>query len=185
MAASVDTYLTLDDAKIQLRCDDNGPEIRKAVNTAIADAVSYLSAKTELPLIDHDVKHDHYPPRQSQAPLIVRLAFVKGVKALAYWSTVGSLRLAPDGHINPRGGLGRVEAHGEHVLVYPPADGWPAMLPGSPINLILNIGHTPNDVDLPHVRRAVIIATREFFEGASSVAARRALDVIAGPLTQY
>ena len=99
MAVSTDTYLTLADAKIQLRIDDDGPEITLAAESAIAAAVSYVSKITGLPLLDAD--------------------FV------------------------------------------------------------------PAPADMPVIQRAVIIAAREFFEGASSVAARRALDVIAGALKRF
>ena len=104
MAVSTDTYLTLADAKIQLRIDDDGVAgdggvVTVAVESAIESAVGYVAKITGLPLMSAD--------------------------------------------------------------------------------------YTASAEDVAVIERAVIIAAREFFEGASSVAARRALDVIAGPLKRY
>ena len=100
MATSAD-YLTLEDAKVQLRIDDDGlagdgSVMTLAVESAISAAIAYISKTTGLALLDAD--------------------------------------------------------------------------------------YTAPPTDLPVIQRAVIIAAREFFEGATSIPRRSAVDKISAPL---
>ena len=70
-------------------------------------------------------------------------------------------------------------------FLYPPEDGWPDFLFKSYIYVTANVGYTIAGEGVDPVRRAVIMATREFYENASQVAAQRALDTTLNPIIRY
>ena len=75
MATSAD-YLTLADAKVQLRIDDagvagDGSVMTLAVESAISAAIAYVGKSTGLPLLSAD-----YTPAPADLPLIQRAVIV-------------------------------------------------------------------------------------------------------------
>ena len=180
MAATATDVVSLAEIKAELRIGvDDHDEL---LTSQIAAAVSFVSREIDAPLLD--VTETIYVPRPLRLrPVTFRARAAKVVEAVEYWTASSSLRMPPDGRIDGAH-LGRREFDDVAVVVYPPVDGWPEVLPGSMLVVEVVRGI---DIDASNqaLKQAVILAVRQFYDGYREIRPTEAFFALIAPFRRY
>lgn len=182
MAATALDVLSLEDARLQCRADD-GAENDALLTSAVMNAVSYVSRRTGIPLIDVSKIFNVVPGTNDT--LVIPAADVKRIASIQYWRPgTGALRLAPAGSVNVAT-IGRVEdLKNGCTRIWPPAAGWPARLQGSCFVVEATVGFDIDD-ESEALRQAVILMTRVFFENPDRIESDFAVSALIEPWIRY
>ena len=145
----------------------------------IAGGVSFVSRHLRAPLVDRAEVFYCARPAGSAPPLVLPTGGVRSVGSVKYWTADGSLREAPDGSIDVDT-LGRLVAR-RGFEIHPPADGWPLVLGGSLIEIMLTRGmDTP-----PALRSAVVLCVRQLYDGYREIRPTEAFYALMKPWRAY
>ena len=179
MAANALDIVSLDTIKLELRIPSGETSHDTLLTSHIANAVSLVARHLRVPLLDRTEGFRCSRPTDSATPIILPTRGVRSVGSVKYWTAGGSLREAPDGSIAVDT-LGRlVEYMG--FVIYPPADGWPAVLDNSLIEIVLTRGQdTP-----PALRSAVVLCVRQFYDGYIEIRPNAAFFSLIRPFRSY
>ena len=164
MATEVTDILTLADARIQLGVDDGIPDVDTRVIRALTSAVGYIEKETGVPLIE---KPETFVVsiRGNDLPAILPRKYIKSVDEVRYWQSGQEMREEPSGTVEIAD-LGRMEeiTYRDYTLVWPPAGGWPMRLYGSEFRFGVTMEYELNRTKDEHLRQAVILMTRVFYD---------------------
>ena len=181
MAANALDIVDLVTMKTELRIPDPGEASEHDVllTGQIAAAVSFVSRFLRVPLVDQDEQFYCSRPSSSSAPIILSTDGVRSVSSIKYWTVGSALREAPGGSINVNT-LGRLVEYCGYVI-YPPAAGWPLILDGSVIEIVVKRGQ-----DTPEaLRAAVILCVRQFYNGYRRIRPTEAFFAMVRPFQDY
>ena len=162
MADSALQVVSVAEAKRTLRVADSDDDT--LITACIEAGVSYVIKKSNIPLIDRTVELEATRPAKVSDPICLwTQRFIKSVDSAVYFAPDDAFRDAPGGSI-ASADLGRVELAPLGTVVYPPADGWPAIKSSSKFEFTVTAGFDI-DENSKALRQAVILAAREFYEG--------------------
>lgn len=154
--------------ELRLPVDDTADDA--TLTEQLTDAVSYVSAIVDAPLLDKiEVFYTPAPGAASIFPIRFRRHAVRAVTGIRYWTTDGELRLDPDGVI-AQTSLGRFSQSSRRDScneIYPPSDGWLGALDDTcyEVSIRRSLIDDTNRADTAPLERAVILVVREFFNG--------------------
>ena len=179
MATNALDIVSLATMKSELRIPAAESEHDTLLTGQIAGAVSFVSRHLRAPLVDRAEVFRCSRPGDSAAPIVLPTYGVRSVGSVRYWTTGAPLREAPDGSIDVDT-LGRLVAR-RGFEIYPPADGWPLVLGGSLIEIMLTRGmNTP-----PALRSAVVLCVRQFYDGYREIRPTEAFWALMRPFRSY
>ena len=161
MADSAIQVVSVAEAKRTLRVTDSDDDT--LITACIEAGVSYVMRRANIPLIDRTVEIEATRPAKVADPVCLWQRFIKSVDSVVYFETDDAFRDAPGGSI-ASADLGRVELAPLGTVVYPPADGWPAIKSSSKLEFTVTAGFDI-DENSKALKQAVILAAREFYEG--------------------
>lgn len=183
MVATALDVLSLDEARHQCRVDEVSAALDLLVTSAITNAVSYVSRRTGIPLVDVSKIFNVVPATNTY--LDIPVADVKEIESISYWQPgTGELRLAADGAIDVAT-LGRIEdLRNGCTRIWSPAGGWPTRLEGSCYVVQAKIGFDIG-IESESLRQAVILMTRVFFENPDFFESDFAVNALIEPWIRY
>ena len=123
------------------------------------------------PILDATKEITALAPATPEGPVWLRQRFVRSVVALRYWTPDGRRAAAPDAMIE--GAVMQATLGETEVVIWPPGQDyrWPAMLEDAPVAVTLQCGlDMESDLNRTVIRRAIILAAREFQFGAREIA---------------
>ncbi|WP_425154701.1 hypothetical protein [Candidatus Palauibacter sp.] len=179
--ATADTagVVTVEEVKRELRTEDySGHD--DTVEAQIAAAAAFVGGEIGVPLADaHSTVRAR--PETGNRPIVFDARGLKRVDRVRYWTPAAELRDDPDGAIEAAefgrtvraGRLGR--GHG----LYPPAAGWPDVLPGSLLDVEVVRGVDAGD--LPALKQAVIMCVRQLYGGHREIRPTEAFYALIAP----
>ena len=166
----------LADMRLQLRASDTSDN-NSIITANIKAAVGWLIKETGRPILRVTETYSHRPC-PGKAPLLIRRQNVTAVTELKYWDADDDdLRSNPTGSITTFGRLLLYPTR-PHLCayLYPEDDEeFPKVLDGSVYELTLTRGI---DFALPEaesLKQALILVTREFYEGRREIASNSAI----------
>ena len=175
MAANALDIVSLAMMKSELRIPAAEVSHDTLLTSQIQNAVSFVSRPLRVPLLDRAEGFRCSRPSYSATPIILPTDGVRSVGSIKYWLPDGSLREAPGGTI-ALDTLGRLVDYCGFVI-YPPADGWPAVLDGSLIEIVVTRGmDTP-----PALRSAVVLCVRQLYDGYREIRPTEAFYALMSP----
>ena len=185
MAETAIEVVTLETMRRELRisADDQSQDAR--ITEKIGEAVDFVSERTGLPLLDVTETLYECPYGVDYSILPLRVRDVLSITEIKYWETTQKLREDPTGEVEVDT-LGRLFATCEDeslgFFVYPPADGWPTRLANSLFQVKVVRGL---ETIAPGIKSAVILATRQLFEGFREVRPTNAMFTFMAPHVRY
>ena len=181
--------LSVSQAAYALRIDDDlgtseaPSEAAQELERSINAAVQYCERYADKPLTDRTTVYNVNRPAVSEYPLYVPTIYVKSVAGIRFWLTTQKLREEPSGAVliayadpdspqDDEDPIGRIEAHRDRTAIWPPSNGWPAVLTDSSMVVTVVEGF-PDATDanpdpiggLDGVRKAVQVLTGINYEG--------------------
>ena len=179
MARTALDIVSLAMMKAELRIPAAEIEHNTLLTGQIAAAVSFVSRHLRAPLLDRVEVFRCWRPGDSTAPIVLPTGSVRYVGSVKYWTPGRALREAPDGAIDVDT-LGRVVAL-SGFQIYPPVGGWPLVLGGSLIEIMLTRGmDTP-----PALRAAVVLCVRQLYDGYREIRPTEAFYGMLRPYRSY
>ncbi len=181
MATEAIEVVSLEEMKAELPAASHREE---ALKVQIASAVSFVSRLIEAPLVD--ITETIHIPRPADAhwPLAFRALAVKSVDKVEYWTPSGNLREDPDGTAIENAQLGRLVSRNRDNTLYPPGEGWPDILPDSPLVLTVTRGLEFGD-EHKALKQAVILLVRQFYDGFNEMRPTSAVFALIAPWRRY
>lgn len=184
MATEATEILSVADAKSRvLRVD--GDDNDALVLTAIKAAVSDVSLRTGLPLIDRS-KIFTVIPNGTKEPLLLNSLYVRQVTEVMYWGPNQALRERPAGVV-ATADLGRIDPieYARFTEVWPPVDGWPQRLAGTDFRITATVGYDIPDEEGESLVQAVALLTRHFYESPDYLEAEFAINSLLARWIDY
>ena len=189
MAADALEIVSLDEIKTELRLGGEDEASRTAhdahdtiLKGQIGAAVSFVSRLISAPLVDV-TETIHVRAPSADAPLVIALPYVKAVESVKYWTPDGDLRDEPDGEIDVTT-LGRKRSFERRYWVWPGANGWPKVLPGSLLAAEIKRG-IDIAAETRALKQAVIVCVRQFYEGYREIRPTEAFYALIDPWRRY
>ena len=172
MAAAIEV-VTLDRAKTELRLGGDTDESRTdftehdALLTGhIRASVAFVEHQTSRAIVERDETVTERRPWEEN-PVIVGLTDILSILSVSYWTPDAALRAAPDGSIavNDLGRRAYVKPGSAYYEVWPPAAGWPEVLPNSGgLEIVVRRGMALADVP-ERWKAAVVLCVRQLYDG--------------------
>ena len=157
--------VTLARMKMELRIDAGGTDHDTLIEAQIAGAASWVSTHLGQPVVEEESTYPAVPvPSDHDAPIVLPVWEGATVQRIAYWSTAGALRLEADGELLPAA-LGRTSEHQRRTAIWPPAAGWPAVLPGSAFAVTVLRGLDLEAHRWRGIEQAIILLCRQLYQG--------------------
>ena len=154
--------LTVAAMKRELRIDAAEDKHDALIASQIAGAASWVSQHLGQPVVEQTDSFDVAPPAAADDPLVVPVWSGAELVTVRYWSTSGALRLDPDGELLPAD-LGRVAELLRRTAIWPPAAGWPAVLPRSAFEVTVRRGLDLEAHRWLGVRQSIILLCRQLY----------------------
>ena len=179
MATNALDIVSLATMKSELRIPASEPEHDVLLTRQIASAVSFVSKHLRAPLLDRAEVFRSSRPSDAATPIVLPTGSVRSVGSVKYWTAGGAIREAPDGAIDVDT-LGRLVAL-SGFQIYPPAAGWPLVLGGSLIEIMLTRG-----MDAPEaLRAATVLCVRQLYDGYREIRPTEAFYALMAPFRSY
>jgi len=133
----------------------------------IETGVGFVSDRIVAPLVEAGETVEA-PRRGPEQPLCVAGRYIKRITAIRYWTPSAALRTDPDGEVMTAT-LGRQRDRDHRArLVWPPALGWPELLPAScfEVEVVRGIDIT---TETRALAKAVILCARQLYDGYDEI----------------
>ena len=176
MATQPTEILSVDEAKAQLRIDDDDTDM--LLNAAIAAAVADAARRIGRPLIDRELVLQAKRP-EKRLPLAVPTPYMRAMPlpVIRYWEPEQELRENPTGEVDAAT-LGRTDPVADlpNTLIYPPAAGWPDSLRESTYQVTVTVGWDVPEADGDSLVQAIALLTRHYYEAPDMMEAEFAVN---------
>jgi len=175
MVAEAVDIVSLDQVKTELRLGGDTTASRTTFSAHddlltqhIQAAVSFVEGETGLVLLNRqEIQLFRGPAGSLEWPLVLEdVRDIVSVDRIRYWTPSASLSGGPDGNI-PSDSLRLVTRQAGwmfHPVVYPPADGWPAVRKGSKFEVQFTTGRAIADIP-PAVISGIVLCIRQLYDG--------------------
>ena len=148
--------------KTELRISATDIEHDSLIAAQLRGAASWCSAHLGQPVVEATDSFHVAPPASADDPLVVPVWDGADLVNIAYWSTSGALRLEADGELLPAD-LGRTSELLRRTAIWPPANGWPAVLPRSTFAVTVRRGLDLEAHRWRGIEQAIILMTRRLY----------------------
>ena len=163
MPERVDEIITPEEQKQEMRIPAAITDHDGRVERAFAQAVDIATKTTGIPILDRSERLWVSRPSDHYAALVMPIPYIREVERFQYWTVDGELRSEPDGTI-VLAMLGRtqMERPADKAYLWPPVDGWPAVLGETCFIITVKEGI---EILPEGVKTGIILLAREIFDG--------------------
>ena len=177
MAAAATDWLSLADAKADMRLATD--EDDALIEAFIDSAVSFVSVRCDLPLLDGMRRATVPIPVARREPVTVRSGGFNDVVKISYWLPDQDVSEAPTGEVK----AGRVEDAGHRFIRIWPGEDWPgATLADYPFAVVeFSEGLNAANPKFAGIRQALKLLVAKYHRGDLVMAEGSAVDALLAP----